>query len=61
MVKVLPHKHCVICGKAIDTEKQVCSTECGQQLQKNQRRQKLSFYMLIGIMVILIVVMFLGF
>lgn len=54
MVKVLPHKHCVVCGKAVEPDKSYCSDKCEDQLKKDQKRQRMFFLMLFGILIIMI-------
>jgi predicted nucleic acid-binding Zn ribbon protein len=54
MVKVIPHKHCVVCGKAVDVEQLYCSDECEREFGKSQRRQKLFFF---GFLILLALLM----
>ena len=35
-----PHSHCPICGKAMPTDKQFCSQNCGDNYHGTQKKQK---------------------
>ncbi|MEM2934015.1 MAG: DUF2116 family Zn-ribbon domain-containing protein [Methanocellales archaeon] len=54
MVKVIPHKHCLVCGKAVEVELLYCSEECEREFSKSQRRQKMFF---IGFLLLLALLM----
>ncbi len=54
MVKVTPHKHCLVCGKAVDEELLYCSEKCEREFSKSQRRQKIFF---VGFLLLLALLM----
>ena len=35
-----PHSHCPICGKAMSTDKKVCSQNCRDNMVESERKQK---------------------
>lgn len=37
---VVPHKHCVVCGKAIGPEEAYCSVECEKEMIKSRKKQR---------------------
>ncbi len=55
MTKVVPHKHCLVCGKAVDGDWLYCGDECENEFNKSQRKQKLFFVGFLVLMVLLMV------
>ncbi|MEM3087340.1 MAG: DUF2116 family Zn-ribbon domain-containing protein [Halobacteria archaeon] len=50
-MKPLPHRHCNVCGKAVDSEEKVCSEECQRTVSGQRRRQRwvlLFFFAVMG-------------
>ncbi|MEM4311083.1 MAG: DUF2116 family Zn-ribbon domain-containing protein [Nitrososphaerales archaeon] len=39
-IKIPPHTHCRICGKAIPVNREYCSNECKDKETKMQKRNK---------------------
>ena len=35
-----PHSHCPVCGKAMPTDKKVCSQNCRDNMIERERKQK---------------------
>ena len=35
-----PHSHCPVCGKAMPTDKKVCSQNCRDNMMESERKQK---------------------
>ena len=35
-----PHSHCPVCGKAMPTDKKVCSQNCRDNMIESERKQK---------------------
>jgi len=35
-----PHSHCPVCGKAMPTDKKVCSQNCRDNMLESERKQK---------------------
>ena len=40
MPGIVPHRHCIVCGKAIEPEERFCSKECKEQFDRDQKRQR---------------------
>ncbi|HID43617.1 MAG TPA: DUF2116 family Zn-ribbon domain-containing protein [Archaeoglobaceae archaeon] len=40
MPGIIPHKHCIICGKAVEAGRTYCSSDCEEEMKRNQRRQR---------------------
>ncbi|RLG92230.1 DUF2116 family Zn-ribbon domain-containing protein [Candidatus Bathyarchaeota archaeon] len=40
MPGIVPHRHCVVCGKAIEPDQIYCSDECEQVMNKERKRQR---------------------
>ncbi|MCK4310562.1 MAG: DUF2116 family Zn-ribbon domain-containing protein [Methanomicrobia archaeon] len=53
-----PHKHCVVCGKAIPTDKTFCAEKCERYYEKKMKSQKRHFYLLM-VFPIIVVLLFL--
>jgi len=62
--KVLQHKHCQICGRAITVDDTFCSAECENRYNHYVKKQKRSNYLMMGLLgamiVIAVVFMILG-
>lgn len=54
--RLVQHKHCPMCGKAMSASKEFCSDECEQAREAKQRERKrtlYTFYALIALMIVL--------
>jgi len=40
MPGIIPHRHCIVCGKAIEPEEIFCSKECKEKYDKERRKQR---------------------
>ena len=40
MPAIIPHRHCPVCGKAIEPDKTFCSKECEIEMNRMQKRQR---------------------
>jgi len=40
MPAVIPHKHCVVCGKAIEPDETFCSKACKTKYEEDRKRQR---------------------
>ncbi len=40
MPGIVPHRHCIVCGKAIEPDKTFCSDECKREWDKERKRQR---------------------
>ncbi|AGK61667.1 Uncharacterized protein containing a Zn-ribbon [Archaeoglobus sulfaticallidus PM70-1] len=58
MPGIIPHRHCVICGKAIEPEEITCSDECEETLQKEKKRQRNSMILMLVAFLALIIMLF---
>ncbi len=57
MPGIIPHRHCVVCGKAIEPDQHVCSEECEEVLQKEKKRQRNFMIIMFGILILLLIFM----
>ncbi|MCD6383492.1 MAG: DUF2116 family Zn-ribbon domain-containing protein [Thermoplasmata archaeon] len=54
--RIPPHKHCIVCGKAIPEDERFCSEECEAAFKRMQRAKILNFvYMFILVVVLMII------
>ncbi len=57
MPGIVPHRHCIVCGKAIEPDKTFCSDECKEAWDKERKRQRnftiLMFFVFLGLLFIL--------
>ncbi|MEM1578299.1 MAG: DUF2116 family Zn-ribbon domain-containing protein [Archaeoglobaceae archaeon] len=53
---LIPHRHCVVCGKAIELEKFFCSEECENKMAKERKRQR-NFTIFMFLMLILLLLL----
>jgi predicted nucleic acid-binding Zn ribbon protein len=61
--RLVQHKHCPVCGKAMSTEKETCSDECSVRREAQIRERKRTmyiFYFAMAIMVVVLVLQFTG-
>ncbi|MCD5409236.1 MAG: DUF2116 family Zn-ribbon domain-containing protein [Methanocellales archaeon] len=54
MVKIIPHRHCAICGKSVESSEMFCSDECSKKYGDARKRQKLMFILLIVLMFVVL-------
>ena len=40
MPGIVPHRHCIVCGKAIEPDQTFCSEECREEWNKERKRQR---------------------
>jgi len=59
--KIVDHRHCVICGKAIPPDEQTCSPDCKEKLELSREKEKKSRRMMLIIYVVMIVALLLLF
>jgi predicted nucleic acid-binding Zn ribbon protein len=55
--RLVQHKHCPVCGKAMSVDKETCSDECATQRQLKQQERKRTLYFFYAAIVIMAVVM----
>jgi len=55
MPGIIPHRHCVICGKAIEPEQVTCSDDCQQTLEKERKKQRnFTLFMMAGFLILIL-------
>jgi predicted nucleic acid-binding Zn ribbon protein len=54
--RIVDHRHCRICGRAIPPDKEICSEECMQVQAKIEARQKHTRKMLLILYVVIFLV-----
>lgn len=58
MPGIIPHRHCPVCGKAIEPDKIYCSDECEQIMLKERKRQRnLTIFMFIILIFLIILIL----
>jgi len=55
--KILQHKHCSICGKAVPVDETFCSDECKEKWAAMVKKRKTMMYIMYGMIVVFIVLM----
>ena len=57
-----PHRHCSVCGLAIESEKEFCSSKCSGEYDEwkveQEKKQKRSTMMTFILMIAMIIIMF---
>ena len=59
--RLVQHKHCPICGKAMSAEKDTCSNECSIKRKRQMQEKKRTMYLFYFSILVLVVVMGLQF
>ncbi|MCS4542404.1 MAG: DUF2116 family Zn-ribbon domain-containing protein [Euryarchaeota archaeon] len=49
---IAPHRHCIICGKSTTIDREICSKKCEEMWFRQQKKQKRSQWIWIGLLVI---------
>ncbi|MBS7642674.1 MAG: DUF2116 family Zn-ribbon domain-containing protein [Candidatus Bathyarchaeia archaeon] len=58
--RIIPHKHCPVCGAAIPPDKEYCSSECAETDMKQKKqldRMRKLVYIMIAVMIALTILM----
>lgn len=58
--KLLQHRHCQVCSKAIPFSEEYCSEECETEFQALVKKRKSYIYLMYGMIILIIVVMILS-
>ncbi|NYT02638.1 MAG: DUF2116 family Zn-ribbon domain-containing protein [Methanosarcinales archaeon] len=53
--KVIPHKHCIVCGNTVDENQTFCDELCQSKYKSAQKRQQILFAIFIVLLVLIIV------
>lgn len=59
--RLVQHKHCPVCGKAMSSDRESCSDECATRREKQIKERKRTMYLFYFSMLILVVVLALQF
>lgn len=44
------HRHCIVCGKSVSVDKDICSPECENTLATRRKSQKRSTWIFMGVL-----------
>lgn len=59
--KYAPHKHCIVCGRAVPPEEDFCSTECRDKYtsaeKSKNKKSNVQLFLLIGVFAVFMIVM----
>jgi len=44
------HRHCIVCGKSVSVDKDICSDECNKTLDSRRKSQKRSTWIFMGVL-----------
>jgi len=58
MPGIVPHRHCIICGKAIEPDQTFCSDDCKNTWIKERKRQRNFTIFMFVLLFILLFLMF---
>lgn len=58
--RLVQHRHCKSCGKAISADDETCGGECATRWKDQQRSRKQTLYLFYGAIAFMLVVMLLG-
>lgn len=59
--RLVQHKHCPACGKAMSTDRETCSEECATRREAQIKERKRTMYLFYFAMMVLMVVLALQF
>ncbi|WP_455392702.1 DUF2116 family Zn-ribbon domain-containing protein [[Eubacterium] cellulosolvens] len=59
--KLLQHRHCQVCSKAIPISEEFCSEECKVEFEALIKKRKTYIYIIYATMILIIAVMFLSY
>jgi predicted nucleic acid-binding Zn ribbon protein len=59
--RLVQHKHCPVCGKAMSPTKDTCSDQCEVDRETQQKSRKRTLYMFYAAMAVMVVVLALQF
>ena len=52
--RILQHKHCQICGKAVPIEEDFCSEECKEKMEQMVKKKRLWMYVFYALALVLV-------
>jgi predicted nucleic acid-binding Zn ribbon protein len=59
--KLLQHRHCQVCSKAIPLSEEYCSEECNVEFNALVKKRRTYIYVIYGMILLVIVVMILSY
>ena len=59
--KLLQHRHCQVCSKAVPFKEEFCSEECKVEFEALIKKRKSYIYIIYGTMAVLLIIMILSF
>lgn len=59
--KLLQHRHCQVCSKAIPLSEEYCSEECKVEFEAVIKKRRTYIYLMYGMIILIIVVMILSY
>ena len=59
--KLLQHRHCQVCSKAIPMSEEFCSEDCSGEFEVMVKKRRSYIYIMYGMIVLIIVVMILSY
>lgn len=60
-VRLSPHKHCIVCGKAIQEGQEFCSARCRQSYERKEKRYRTTTRISYILFIILLLIFMLTF
>ena len=60
MPGIIPHRHCVVCGKAIEPDMVYCSDECEEAMDKERKKQRNFMILMFALLAAFMVIFWLG-
>uniref|UniRef100_A0A7C4WJ93 DUF2116 family Zn-ribbon domain-containing protein n=1 Tax=Geoglobus ahangari TaxID=113653 RepID=A0A7C4WJ93_9EURY len=57
MPGIVPHRHCIVCGKAIEPEEILCSKECREKFEKEKKKQRNFMIIMFAVLIALFILM----
>ena len=58
--KLLQHRHCQVCSKAIPMSEEYCSEECKTEFEAMVKKRKSYVYIIYALMIFMLVILFLS-
>ena len=55
MPGIIPHRHCIVCGKAIEPEEMFCSKECREKYERERKKQRNFIIIMFAVLIALFV------
>jgi len=61
MPGIIPHRHCIVCGKAIEPDKVFCGDDCKKEYERERKRQRNFTLMMFALLFLLLIfLLFMG-